>query len=160
MCITILGIVYLLIITSIHAQIYYWIDENGVKHYSSEPPSDYQKVTDFRVEQITSNLNADSSAKSAEINKVTVPDTNSQTNHIIQIYTGSDCSRCDKAKGWLTKAGYEYTEYNVDNNEKYKNEYKSYGGSELPFIIIDGEKMQGWQGIMTMVAMLGIKTSE
>ena len=151
-------IILILLLTSapqIGSQIYHWVDENGVKHYSTTPPPNTEQVTDVQVQETKKVVESDSE-KSSD-----TKETNSQTDKSaksIQIYTNSDCSRCANAIAWLDKAGYHYTEYNIDSNRAYYDKFKSYGVSELPLIIIDNDRMSGWQGVMKMVAILGTES--
>jgi hypothetical protein len=42
---------------NLHAELYYWVDENGVKHYTQTPPSDGQAVN--KLDEIPHNEQAD-----------------------------------------------------------------------------------------------------
>ena len=59
----------------------------------------------------------------------------------IEIYTWSTCPFCKKAKKLLDSKGVEYTEYQIDGDEKARDEMAKLTGGErsVPQIFVNGQ---------------------
>ena len=57
----------------------------------------------------------------------------------IVIYTKNQCVQCQMSKNVLNDLGINYTEKNVDTNEKFMDEAKSTGYKSMPIILKDGQ---------------------
>ncbi len=138
----------LLIPLVVLSQIYYWEDENGVKHYSSTPPSKKDTVHDYQEYQITPSeqqkqekkvLNQENSKKETE--RVAVREKGFPK---IIMYSTSWCGYCKKAKKFFEENGIAYTEYDVEKSAEKMAEFKRLGGTGVPFIIVGNKRMRGF----------------
>ena len=57
----------------------------------------------------------------------------------ILIYTKNQCMQCVFSKNILNDLGINYTEKNVDTNEKFMDEAKATGYKSMPIILKDGQ---------------------
>ena len=57
----------------------------------------------------------------------------------ILIYTKNNCPACNLSKWVLNDLGINYTEKNVDTNEKFMDEAKATGYKSMPIILKDGQ---------------------
>lgn len=57
----------------------------------------------------------------------------------ILIYTKNNCAQCNLSKHVLNDLGINYTEKNVDTNEKFMDEAKATGYKSMPIILKDGQ---------------------
>ena len=57
----------------------------------------------------------------------------------ILIYTKNQCVQCQMSKNVLNDLGINYTEKNVDTNEKFMDEAKATGYKSMPIILKDGQ---------------------
>ena len=57
----------------------------------------------------------------------------------ILIYTKNQCVQCQMSKNVLNDLGINYTEKNVDTNEKFMDEAKVTGYKSMPIILKDGQ---------------------
>ena len=57
----------------------------------------------------------------------------------ILIYTKNNCAQCNLSEYVLNDLGINYTEKNVDTNEKFMDEAKATGYKSMPIILKDGQ---------------------
>ena len=57
----------------------------------------------------------------------------------ITVYTKNQCVQCQMSKNVLNDLGINYTEKNVDTNEKFMDEAKATGYKSMPIILKDGQ---------------------
>ena len=57
----------------------------------------------------------------------------------ILIYTKNNCQACNLSKYVLNDLAINYTEKNVDTNEKFMDEAKATGYKSMPIILKDGQ---------------------
>ena len=57
----------------------------------------------------------------------------------ITVYTKNQCVQCQMSKNVLNDLGINYTEKNVDTNEKFMDEAKVTGYKSMPIILKDGQ---------------------
>lgn len=55
------------------------------------------------------------------------------------LYTKNNCAQCKMTKLHLTNLGItDYTELNVDENERYLEQAKATGYKSMPIVVVDG----------------------
>ncbi|MDF2182207.1 glutaredoxin domain-containing protein [Neptuniibacter sp. CAU 1671] len=130
----------LVFLSSANAEVYKWRDSNGVIHFSDRPPAGThsKKVNIKPVSVVPSTHVEDSTAvigKSKDkINKT----------HVV-MYGTSWCPYCAKARKYFTANRIPYTEYDVEKLPDRRREFKKFGGTGYPLILIGrNEKMQGF----------------
>jgi glutaredoxin len=127
----------------LHAQVYYWVDENGIKHYSDTAPENRKGLRDFRViengpdSQTSSETDAlsDSSALQ-DPQKIVMPP--------VKIYTTSWCKYCKRAKAWMNQNAVPYEEFDIEQSKENNRQYKALGGKSVPLILVGKRRMSGW----------------
>lgn len=134
------------------AQIHYWVDENGIQHYSCDPPPDENAVKSYQVFDTIDEApdRISSPAKSSDPNNATqngYPD--------VFLYTTSWCGYCKQAKAWLDAHHVPYTNYDIEKFALAREEYKRLGGKGVPLIRVGDNLMRGWSEA-TMKRYLGM----
>jgi glutaredoxin len=128
-----------------NAELYKWVDKNGVINYSDVKPENHasqqiiideqpaekskSKVTKFKP-FFTSNNVKDSPLKSK--------------NKKLVMYSASWCGYCKKARGFFYDNNINFKEYDIETNSIAKRKYKKLGGSGVPLIVMGSKKMQGF----------------
>lgn len=67
----------------------------------------------------------------------------------LSIYTKSDCTYCSKAKVWLKKNGFRYTEVSLDDEIQRKEFYHKYQVSSVPQVFISDRRIGGYSDLET-----------
>jgi glutaredoxin len=62
----------------------------------------------------------------------------------IEIYTTSGCGYCKRAKAYMDEHQIAYVEKNVETDDALLREFHERGGNGVPYFIIDGEPLRGW----------------
>lgn len=142
--------------TAVLSQLYYWVDEKGVKHCSSDPPPNRPGIQAVKQVQFNSEEDASESeepesedapnAVQTPVKRKTPP---------VTIYTTAWCGVCKKAKAWMAANQVPYTEIDIEQSAENHRKYKEAGGQRgVPLIICAGQSMEGW-GDERMRQMLG-----
>jgi len=118
-------------------QLYKWVDDKGVVHYSDTPPPAKEKrveVKDF------------SSASMPMAPAVPLPYALAQAvkNNPVTLYTGADCVPCDQARNALRERGIPYTEKTVATSADRAKLTEAGGNDTLPFIAIGSKTLAGY----------------
>ncbi len=147
-------IVFLLTLGVASAEIYSWVDENGVVHYSDTPPA---HITEWEEkEEVTGNdSQQDNQTQKYEYNPELISEildelgddseAVSEPGPNVELYVTSWCTYCHKAKAFFRSKGIEFTEYNIENDEEAAKRMLSHTSSRaVPFVIINGQTIQGY----------------
>ncbi|MTI81375.1 MAG: glutaredoxin 3 [Firmicutes bacterium] len=71
----------------------------------------------------------------------------------VELYTWANCPFCIQAKDLLDQKKIPYTEFNIDNNEKKRDElYKKTKQKTVPFVFINDELIGGYTELKNMDA--------
>ena len=130
------------------ADMYKWVDKNGVVHFSDNPPAS-EKV----VETLETSVYREPPPKPDR--PVSEPvagqrDENAgkadgHRSNQVEIYTTSWCRYCKKAIALLRANHIEYKAYDIEKDPKAAARMKALGGSGgVPFAIINGKKAIGF----------------
>jgi glutaredoxin len=120
-------------------QVHSWIDKEGVRHYSSEPPENIQDVTDYRVLEGSGEI--EPAVPLEKVNRAPAEKASSG----VEIYTTSWCPICKKAKAWFVLNKIPYKEYDVEKSGENYAAYKRKGGKTgVPFIVVGDNRMEGF----------------
>jgi glutaredoxin len=133
------------------AQMYFWEDENGVKHFSDSPPPAGAKVTSLEEYRW---------APSADVGP---GDPSAPESAPVVIYTTSWCGYCKKAKEWMSANQVAYREFDIETSASGRAAYESAGGTGgVPLIVVGETTMQGWnEGSMRQALnQAGVETSK
>lgn len=60
----------------------------------------------------------------------------------VLIYSTSECQYCAQAKSWLNQNGYAFTECNMSIDSHCEREFRSFGATGTPYLIVRGHHMK------------------
>jgi glutaredoxin len=125
----------ILVITGLaRAEIYKWVDGNGVVHISDVPPTNRGSIA--KAESITPSA--------------------SRTGPKVELYTTSWCPYCQKARDFFRSRGIPFTEYDIEKDKSAaarKNRLDKKKG--VPFVVINGRGLHGWSAAAYEQALEG-----
>ena len=124
------------------SQIYYWVDENGVKHYSSTPPPDQANVNQYQEKETTSPEQLEKE-KQALQEAIAEQDRGRNFPKIV-MYATQESKVCQEARNFFRQNGIPYTEYLIDESEERYQEFEAFGGDVVPYIFVGNKKVRGW----------------
>jgi glutaredoxin len=129
----------------IQAQIYSWVDEKGIKHYSDTPPENRSGIKDLKTVDLSSDAESTES-QPAEKPSLLPSSSASPVKALpsVVMYTTSWCGYCKKAKAWMIKNKVPFKEYDIETSAQNKANYKKAGGSGVPLIFIGQNRLSGW----------------
>jgi glutaredoxin len=127
------------------AEMYKWVDKEGVVHLQDYPPQDIPSSTHVEKRQFKHNPEpiSKSNAASGKINSLNNQAINA--NPKVEIYTTSWCPYCKQAKDYLNGRSILYTEYDVEKSPealRRRNELSPAGG--VPVAVINGRVIRGF----------------
>ena len=140
------------------ADIFKWIDENGVIHYSDSPTRKNIPESIEQEETVNSRQPNDNHAlPTAEDPKAALnPDVNNFLNETeeapvfseeptVEIYVTSWCRYCEKAKRFFRSKGIEFEVYDVEKDQKAARRMRSMTSNRgVPFVVINGQGITGY----------------
>jgi glutaredoxin len=150
---------FVLVLTSVpaSAEIYRWVDDKGVAHFSDTPPPDSSEATE-EEEASVSDLNAqDSSAPAVQSQNFAIkPDFSDIPNESpeaseavkqpsVELYVTSWCAYCAKAKQFFRSKGIEFAVFDVEKDKNAARRMSALTSNRaVPFAVINGQKIQGY----------------
>ncbi len=142
--------------TAVLSQLYYWVDEKGIKHCSSDPPPNRPGIQAVKQYQFNSSEDASESEEPESANTQTAaPTPAARKTPPVTIYTTSWCGYCVKAKAWMAANKVPYQEIDIEQSPDNHRRYEEAGGKGgVPLVICNGQTMRGW-GEDRMRQMLG-----
>jgi len=114
--------------------IYKWKDANGRVHIGDQPPPDPS-----RAQQISVRVNTYKGGSAEGQEKAL-----DGAGKTVVIYTTRRCGYCKKAKAWFSRKGIVYREYDVENTNKGRRDYKKLGGRGVPIILVGDQRLNGF----------------
>ena len=60
------------------------------------------------------------------------------------MYATDWCTYCKKAREYFARYKIEYTEYDIEKDEQAKRMYELMGGGGVPLLLVDGQKIRGF----------------
>lgn len=128
---------------SISADIYSWIDENGVKHFANEPPADVQgteqRPEHIQGKEIYQKQDEDRQRKWDEMmGKVPVGSDRRVTKNPGEVimYSRDACRKCEEARQFFNEYNIKFTEYNIDKDVEAKKRFIAFYGENVPTMTI------------------------
>jgi glutaredoxin len=150
----------------ISADIYSWSDENGVKHFSNEPPSEIQKMEERaehkQDESTYKEQDEERQRKWKEMmGKVPEGSDKSVTKNPGEVimYSGYGCMECEDARRFFNAYHIPFTEYDIDKDDEALKRYTAFGGKRVPTIFI-GNKRFSYFYIPHILDLFGIEYYE
>ncbi|HEY6837553.1 MAG TPA: glutaredoxin domain-containing protein [Geobacteraceae bacterium] len=137
----------------IHAEMYRWVDDNGVVTFKDTPPPASKKkkkkvktYTDADFDPAPTQQPAAETRprKTAAVppEKQTPP--KQQFNGTVELYVTSWCGYCKRARAYLDSKGVRYVAYDIEKDPAAKQRHKELGGNGVPLIIIGSNKISGF----------------
>jgi glutaredoxin-like YruB-family protein len=156
----ILGILITLVTLGISsAEIYKWVDENGITHYSDSPTHDIPVPVETENDAVEP-----SKAESAHSRPISEKDGTDTLDpeffdllddsseesvtaqaSIVEIYETDWCGYCKKAKNFFRSRGIEFTTYDIDKDPRAARRMMTMTDQRVvPFVVINGKGIQGY----------------
>jgi glutaredoxin-like YruB-family protein len=153
--------IYILALGISSAEIYKWIDENGVTHYSDSPTEIIPGTAEAEEDEIQS-------ADPAPANNPPLPDatqkgaldsdffdildeSQDQEEEVaadtptVEIYETSWCGYCKKAKNFFRSRGIDFVTYDIEKDEQAARRMRSLTNRRaVPYVVINGQGIQGY----------------
>ena len=137
------ALIFLLSVGSAQAQMFKWVDEKGVTHFSDVPPE-------------SSKLKVEIKDYSAIVPDAALPYAVAQAVRAnpVTLYTISQCSACDQGRALLQARGVPFSEKTVVSNEDQEKLHQAGGEGQVPFLTIGSARLVGfeagaWQAALT-----------
>ncbi|MCF6288370.1 MAG: DUF4124 domain-containing protein [Proteobacteria bacterium] len=138
--------VSLIMTTTLHAQIYKWVDANGVMHYSQNKPETIQveelKLASYNAvsfENSYTQIEHKSIQRNPDLTRQAIPRAKRVT-----MYSTQWCGVCKKAKAYFKQAGIGYIEYDIDKSKSARARFDKMGAKGVPVIIVGKKRMNGF----------------
>ena len=119
------------------AEIYKWVDEEGLVHFSDQKP-DNQAVSEVQIE---TEIN---SYQSVSYGAIKVDTSKSVYNKKVVLFSASWCGYCKKAKAYFKENRIRFTEYDIEKSSKGKRLYAQMGATGVPVILVGNKRMNGF----------------
>jgi glutaredoxin 3 len=155
----VMGIILCLVLPA-GGDIYTWIDGNGVKHFSNEPPPDgrnanqeaeirlssdhYQKREASRKAAQQEMMEESRSSEETSEGKTNVRERSTKQPGKVVMYTKPTCPYCIRAKAFFSKHGIAYTEYDISADKQARERFKKLNGSGVPLIFVGETRIPGF----------------
>jgi glutaredoxin len=143
------------------AEIYTWVDENGVTHYSDAPTSDdlptetepvdrpkkVEKAVDAPEPPAPTAQQKERHELMESISRLLEESDPAEKRQgpSVELYVSDYCPWCKKAEQFFRREGIEYTLYNVQRDPEAARRMRSltrYNG--VPFAVVNGHKIEGY----------------
>ncbi len=153
--------IYILALGISSAEIYKWVDENGVTHYSDSPTENIPGTAEAENDEIQP-------ADPAPDNTPSLPDktrevtldsdffdildeTQEQEEEVaantptVEIYETSWCGYCKMAKNFFRSRGIDFVAYDIEKDEQAARRMRSLTNRRgVPFVVINGQGFHGY----------------
>lgn len=141
------------------AEIYKWVDENGVTHYSDSPTEIIPQSAEDEIEEIQTPDPApadtppspDESSQDALGSDVlnslndTQDDDVTDSAPTVEIYETSWCVYCKKAKQFFRSKGIDFITYNIEKDPQAARRMMAMTQQRgVPFVVINGQGITGY----------------
>jgi len=118
----------------VRAEVYRWVDQQGVVHFGDTPPLNVE-AREVEVQE-----NSDSAGQPAGDSHQSKP----SVSRTVVLYSASWCTICDQAKVWLRQNDIAFREYDVEKSEKGRRDYKKLNGRGVPVFLVGGNRLNGF----------------
>jgi glutaredoxin len=116
------------------AQMFKWVDEKGVTHFSDQPPPPNQKKSELKA----AGSNASGPALPFEL-------ASAARNHPVVLYTASPCGACDQGRSLLNARGIPFAEKTISTEEDNAQLTAAGGNGQLPFLLVGRKRITGFE---------------
>ena len=141
------------------AEIYKWVDENGITHYSDSPTEDIPVTAETENDEIQS-------VEPAPANTPPLPDETQKgaldsdlsdildetqeaeftaNTPTVEIYETSWCGYCKKAKDFFRSKGIDFVTYDIEKDQQARSRMQLLTSRmAVPFVVINGRGIPGY----------------
>ena len=123
----------------LYAEIYTWLDKNGVRHYSDSFPGRGENIIDLQVFDTSPPPPPKTAASDT-----TVADTTISSNKTVLMYVEPDCPACEQARTFFNSNGIRLIEMDISSSPPAASAFTRAGGTEVPLIVIGNTKITGF----------------
>jgi glutaredoxin len=129
----------------LNAELYKWVDKNGVVNYSDIKPENISSKRIIIDEQPIAKPKSKVIKFKPFLTSIkTKENPLKPINKKLVMYSASWCGYCKKARGYFYDNNIKFKEYDIETNPTAKRKYKNLGGSGVPLIVMGNKKMQGF----------------
>lgn len=131
------------------ADMYKWVDENGVVHFSDSTSGAGRDAAVERIEIPVSSPKFEPAPSRKEIKWPEFLSENPKNRRAadakVELYTTNWCGYCRAAKSFLKKKGVPYVEYDIEKDRAAKERKRKLSpGSGVPVAVINGRVINGF----------------
>jgi len=144
------------------AEMYKWVDGNGVTHYSDSPPPKAESAKQLTVRPTTSaspppadrvTAPVPAPPPKAEVKPQPPPKVKPAAAPVkktgppkVELYTTSWCPYCEKARKYFRMRGIAFIEYDVEKDKNADRRRKQLVSEKgVPFAVVNGKRILGYQ---------------
>lgn len=130
-------------VTPLSAQIFKWVDENGVTHYSDSQPEKI-KVEEFTIDSYDA-VSIESLPESYQFEPIERdPKLTRKSSKRVVMYSTQRCGYCKKARKYFKKQNIRFVEYDIDRSKSARARYNKLGAKGVPVILVGKKRMNGF----------------
>ena len=139
------------------AEIYKWVDDEGVIHFSDSGSQDVSEIKAPEEEPSAEPEHQDNTPSEIENQKVGLPpdffdilDESSEEANVnkeptVEIYVTSWCAYCNAAKKFFRSRGIEFAVYDIEKDKGAARRMRAMTNQRaVPFVVINGYGIQGY----------------
>ena len=141
------------------AEIYKWVDENGVTHFSDAPTREIPESTEVETDDTQNSTGASADRRPAPekstqgtldhgfFDLLNDPEQKevAPTAPSVEIYETDWCGYCKKAKNFFRARGIKFTTYDIDKDPQAARRMMTMTNVRaVPFVVINGKPIQGY----------------
>lgn len=118
--------------TTMAQEIHKWRDENGKVHYGDRPP----EGTKTEVIEVDPNIYEKPSTEALSQALA--------ANNKVVMYSTTWCGYCKKARNYFIANKIPFEEYDVENTERGRRDYKKLNAKGVPVILVGKQRLNGF----------------
>jgi glutaredoxin len=139
------------------AEIYKWVDEDGVVHYSDAPTQNIFDLPEQEEISSTETVPQVNSQPAPEGQNITLDpdffnfldetqeDVVTVNTPTVEIYETSWCGYCEKAKNFFRSRGIDFVVYDIEKDQQAARRMMTMTDMRaVPFVVINGQGIQGY----------------
>lgn len=131
------------------AEMYQWVDENGVMTLKDTPPPAVEKKRKVKIYADSDFAPAppqQPASRGRSDKRSTVAATNKQERFsgTVELYVTQWCGYCRQAREYMQSKGIDYVAYDIEKDSAARQRHKDLGGRGVPLIIIGPNRMSGF----------------
>lgn len=123
--------------TAAYAEVYKSIDDEGNVTFS-DSPQESQQATE-RVQLDVNSVNNPQRGRGGSLVERLSP-----SGGQVALYSASWCGVCDKARDYFEENDIAFIEYDVEESQRGKRDYRRLDADGVPVILYQGERMDGF----------------